>query len=441
MIAASMFTGTRATRVSLCVAAAILLVIGAVKVLSGRAATRAALLNHDGIPMTQVHRGDVEITVHATGELRASHTVMLTAPSVGGAALQITKLLPTSTPVKKGDVVMEFDPSEQRYKLEQNRSELLQAEQEIIKANADAAVLAAQDKVAGLKARYGVRQAQLDVQKNEISSTIDGKKNDLALLMAQRVQSELEKDMQSHDASGKASIYLAREKYNKAKLLMDEAQQNIDKMRVVTSMDGLVSIQKNQGDLNISGMSIPDFHAGDQANPGAAIVQIVDPLGLEMVAHLNERSANNIKVGQPVLITFDALPGSTFHAVVKAVGSMSAPNIFNGESGGSFDVTITLASTDPRLHSGFSARVIFVGDQMRNVLSIPRQAVFLKDGKRIVYVKHGTGYDQQIVTIPGETESRSIVDGLPEGTQIALIDPTAPQKPSGAPDAAATGTP
>ena len=428
-------------RMIVCVAAVILLVAGAVMALSGRAATKAALASHDDIPLTQVHRGDVVITVHSTGELSASHTMMLTAPSVGGSALQITRLLPTSTPVKKGEVVIEFDPSEQRYKLEQNRSELLQAEQEIIKANADAAVLAAQDKVAALKARYGVRQAQLDVQKNEISSTIDGKKNDLALLLAQRVQAELEKDMQSHDASGKASIYLAREKYNKAKLLMDEAQQNIEKMSVVAPMDGLVSIQKNQGDFSFSGMSIPDFHTGDQANPGAAIVQIVDPLGLEMIAHLNERNANNIKVGQPVLITFDAIPGSTFHAVVKSVGSVSAANIFAGDAGGAFDVTITMTASDRRLHAGFSAQILFVGDTRHDVLSIPRQAVFLKDGKRIVYVKHGTGYDQQIVTIPGEMESRSIVDGLPEGTQIALIDPTAPQKLSGAPDAATTGAP
>jgi len=39
--------------------------------------------------------------------------------------------------VNKGDVVIEFDPSEQRYKLDQNRSELQQAEQEITKAKAD----------------------------------------------------------------------------------------------------------------------------------------------------------------------------------------------------------------------------------------------------------------------------------------------------------------
>ena len=63
-------------------------------------------------------------------------------------------LVRTGESVKKGDVVFEFDPSEQLYKLEQNRSELQQAEQEITKAKADAAVLAAKDKVTLLKDRY-----------------------------------------------------------------------------------------------------------------------------------------------------------------------------------------------------------------------------------------------------------------------------------------------
>ncbi|HWJ48907.1 MAG TPA: efflux RND transporter periplasmic adaptor subunit, partial [Candidatus Udaeobacter sp.] len=94
----------------------------------------------DEIPTTKVKRGDLEMNVIASGELRASHTEVMTAPPIGGGSLEITHLLHTGTVVKKGDLVMEFDPSEQRYKLDQNRSELLQAEQEITKAKADAAV-------------------------------------------------------------------------------------------------------------------------------------------------------------------------------------------------------------------------------------------------------------------------------------------------------------
>src|SRR5258708_1067933 len=104
-----------------------------------------------GIPYGRVRRGSLELTVHATGELRATRTTTLNAPSIGGGSLQITRLLHTGTSVKKDDTVIEFDPSEQQYKMEQNRSELLQAEQEITKAKADDEVQRAKDRVALLK--------------------------------------------------------------------------------------------------------------------------------------------------------------------------------------------------------------------------------------------------------------------------------------------------
>jgi multidrug efflux pump subunit AcrA (membrane-fusion protein) len=204
-------------------------------------------VSKDDIPTGLVKRGDLDMKVYVTGELRASHSEMMTAPPIGGGALQITHLLHTGTAVKKGDLVMEFDPTEQLYKLDQNRSELMQADQEITKALADAAVVAAEDKVAMLKARFDVRRAELDVQKNELVSTIDARKNDLALEQAKRVLAELEQDVKSRSASGRATISLAQEKRNKAKLAMEQAQDSINKMRVVAPMDGLVALEKNEG--------------------------------------------------------------------------------------------------------------------------------------------------------------------------------------------------
>ncbi len=388
----------------------------------------------DAIPIAEVKRGVMDIEVHATGELSASQAVTVVAPTVGGDALQITRLVSTGERVKKGDVIVEFDPSEQRYKMEQSHSELLQAEQEITKAQADAAVLAAEDKVALLKARYNVRRAELDVEKNELLSKIDGQKNDLALQQAKRVLAELEKDIESHHATGEASIFLAREKRNKAKLGMDQAQQNLDRMRVTAPMDGLISIQKNvnaSGGIFFTGMSLPDYRAGDQAQAGSAIVQVLDPGQMNLVSRVQEEEHDNVKAGQAVKVTFDALPGSVFNGTVKSVGGMSVQSIFNSDSGHGFDATIQLAGTDPRLRPGLTAEVVFESGRKSNVLYVPRQALFMKDGKRLVFVKKGGNYQQREVKIESESETRAAVDGLDEGSQVALLDPTVPHKQSG----------
>ncbi|MBB5061143.1 hypothetical protein HDF16_005879 [Granulicella aggregans] len=402
----------------------------------------------DDIPVGEVKRGDLQIMVHGDGELKAGHTATLTAPPVGGGSLRITRLSIGREPVKKDDVVIEFDPSEQRYKVEQSQSELLEAQQEIVKANADAAVLAAQDKVALLKARYGVKKAELDVQKKEIVSTIDGAKFDAALTHAKRSLAELETDVESNTASRQASVFLAQEKYNKAKLAMDQAQQNIKMMHVAAPMDGLISIQKNMnasGGFFFTGMSLPDYRAGDQVQPGNAIAQVVDPSGVELTANIGERDRSNIKPGQAVQITFDALPGKVYHGTAKSVGGIATRQIFDGTPGGTFSVSIQLADADARLRSGMTARLLFVGDTQKDVLLVPRQAIFLKDGKSIVYLQRGSNYEQQEVALQGESESRAIVKGkdgtLAAGSHVALIDPTVPRKPEAGTSPSTGGTP
>jgi HlyD family secretion protein len=400
----------------------------------------------DDVPTGRVKRGDLDMKVFVTGELRASHSEMLTAPPIGGGALQITHLLHTGAVVKKGDLVMEFDPSEQHFKLDQNRSELLQAEQEITKSRADAAVVAAQDKVAMLKGRFDVRRAELDVQKNELVSTIDARKNDLALEQARRVLAELEQDVKSRSASNQAAISLAEEKRNKAKLAMDQAQGNIDKMRVAAPMDGLVALEKNEGAAGgvfFSGMSLPEYREGDQVQPGRSVGQVIDAKEMELSAKVGELEGNNIKEGQSVDIELDALPGTTFHGTVKRVGGANTRRMWDDDTTTKFEVTIKLANTDPRMRPGLTAHVFINGDPQKDALYAPRQALFLKDNKRVVYVRHGNSFDAREVKVQAQNESRAAIEGIGAGTEIALIDPTAPRKAAnpGAPSPGGGGAP
>ena len=394
------------------------------------------------LPTVHVKRGDLDMKVFITGELKASHSEMLAAPPIGGGALQITHLLHTGSPVKKGDLVIEFDPSEQHYKFDQSRSELLQAEQEITKAKADAAVTAAQDKVALLKARFDVRRAELDVQKNELVSTIDARKNQLALEGAQRVLAELEQDVKSRTASNQAAISLAEEKHNKAKLAMDQAQGNIGKMQVVAPIDGLVALEKNEGangGFFFTGMSLPEYREGDQVEPGRTVGQVIDPTKMELVAKVGELERNSIKEGQAVDIQLDALPGPSFRGTVKTVSSNNARNFWDDDTSTKFEVAIALSSNDPRMRPGLTAHIFINGDPQKNVLYVPRQALFLKDNKRVVFIRKGSNFDTHEVKIQAENESRAAIEGIDSGTEIALIDPTAPKKRSGANASAAPG--
>ena len=80
------------------------------------------------------------------------------------------------------------------------------------------------------------------------------------------------------------------------------------------------------------------------------------------------------------------------------------------------------------MRPGLTARVFINGDPQKNVIYAPRQALFLKDNKRMVYVRNGNNFEPREVKIQAQNESRAAIEGISAGTEIALVDPTAPRK-------------
>jgi multidrug efflux pump subunit AcrA (membrane-fusion protein) len=90
-----------------------------------------------------------------------------------------------------------------------------------------------------------------------------------------------------------------------------------------------------------------------------------------------------------------------------------------------FDVTLQFDQLDPRLKAGVSASVTLQGKDVPDAIHVPRQAVFDKNGKNHVFVKVGERFEQREVKVEQRTESRLAISGVGEGTEIALVDPTA----------------
>ncbi len=378
------------------------------------------------VPTATVKEVDLQLKVFTTGALKPSQSRTVIAPPIAGGTLQIITLARSGAHVHTGDVVLEFDPSQQEYNLGQSRSDLLQAEQEIVKAKADAAVQTAEDQTALLKAKYAVRRAELEVSKNELISPIDAQKNLLALDEAKRAQAQLQQDIQSHSASNQAALAISEEKRHKARLSMEQAEQNIKNMHITSPMDGLVVIHGNRestGGFFMDGMTLPDYHVGDQVNPGSSIAEVIDISHLEVEAQIGETDRVNLKPGQSVEIKIDALPGETFSGKVQTVGGATSHEFWDDNTQHKFDVAVELDRADPRLRPGFAVRLSILGDNLSHAVSIPGGAIFDHDGKKVVYCKRNRGFEMQEVQIRAVSEGRAILSGLPAGTVVALVNP------------------
>jgi len=98
------------------------------------------------------------------------------------------------------------------------------------------------------------------------------------------------------NASGRATIALAEEKRNKAKLAMAQAQQNIDKMRVTAPMMDSLPSRKTSGHpaecFSVEwSCRVPQV----TSRRGANVAQVIDPKEMELAAKVGELDRNNIK--------------------------------------------------------------------------------------------------------------------------------------------------
>jgi HlyD family secretion protein len=377
------------------------------------------------IPTAHVQHGRVQVTVYTVGELRGTRAVQLAVPPMGGQ-LQIVKLAETGDAVKAGDVVMEFDASEQEFNLEQARFDLELAEQDMVKADAQSAVQTADDEVALLHARYDVRRAELDVQSNELVSAIKAQQNVLALDEAKQRLAQLEADVKTHRETSRASADGLREKRNKAQLSVQVAQRNIDSLRVRAPFDGFITVRTNFnafGGIGFPGV-MPDYRIGDAAFPGQSIADLIDASHVEVTAKLPEQDRANVAPGQSVEVAVDASPAAALRGTVRTVSGVASRGVFDAGTR-QFDIAFDILGR-PTVRPGVSAAIAISGQAYDNVLYVPRTAVFDVSGKPTVYVRSSGGFDAREIRVRAWTDSVAVVENIDRFAEVALVNPNAP---------------
>jgi multidrug efflux pump subunit AcrA (membrane-fusion protein) len=406
----------------------IALALAAVAVVGVSAVVWATMTPEDGpaVPVAAVQRGTVTVTVRAIGDIRASRAVQIFAPPAGGT-LTIVSLASTGAQLKAGDTVVEFDSADQVFALDQARSDLALAEQEIVKGDAQSAVQAADDEVAVLKARYAVRRAELEASGNELVGAIVAKQNLLLLEEARQTLTQLEKEIESRRATSRASTQVLREKANKARVAVAVAERNIQNLKVVAPFDGYVTVRQNMmamGGVMFAGAVLPDFRVGDSAFPGTAIADLVDTSRVEVTAKLSERDRANVEPGQNAAVVVDGLPASALEGKVRNVSSVASRRVFEAGGTRQFDIAFDIVKSPAQVWPGTSAAITINGATYDDALSIPRSAVFDVAGTPTVYVRTAGSFAPVPAKVRAWTDTLAVIEDVPESALVALVDPT-----------------
>lgn len=161
-----------------------------------------------------------------------------------------------------------------------------------------------------------------------------------------------------------------------AKMRTDEAalalaQATLDKATLVAPFDGVLGLRR--------------ISVGDYVNPGQDLVNIENLEAMKVDFRIPEIYALQLKVGQTIRVSFDAIPGKTFEGAVYAIDPALDTN------GRAVILRARMANTESVLRSGMFARVsLLLDDNVQRVL-VPEAALMPVGQEHFVFQVGETG--------------------------------------------------
>jgi multidrug efflux pump subunit AcrA (membrane-fusion protein) len=299
-----------------------------------------------------LHNAGRSLRIHGTVEALDYRSI--SAPRLSGQgnnSMVITKLLLTGAHVKAGDVVVEFDRQQQEKNALDRLADFRDLEEQIKKKSADNAGAESKDVTELKQAENAVQTAELEMKKNEVISRIDAEKNAQTLEEAKANLTQLRETLSLKRVARQADLRSLEIQRDRAKLSMEYARRNREKLAIHAPINGLVVVQPiwmNAG--------MREVQEGDEVRPGNTFMQVVNPQGMQVRARINQTDIGSLQIGQAVKVRLDAypdlaLPGKLLR--LTAVGTTSMMNnkirVFTG--------VFTIDGTDPRLLPDLSAAV------------------------------------------------------------------------------------
>lgn len=268
----------------------------------------------------------------------------------GDFQLQLVQLVPAGKRVKQGEIIAEFDRTNQLNRLDDYKASVVQYDASIEKLKADQRVArVAHDKLIA-SSMADLEKAKLDLQTAEVRSAIDGEKLKLAVEEADARYKQVIQEVSLFDESQRAQLRSAEISRELSKIELSRVQRNISRMVVAAPMDGIAVMK----DI-FRGGEYGQIQNGDQLYPGQPFLQVIDPKSMIVNATVNQVDAEKIRLGQQAKVHLDAYPGVEFPAHVTGIGAMTKPGLFRPQFMREVPVRLKIDASDPVLIPDISA--------------------------------------------------------------------------------------
>jgi multidrug efflux pump subunit AcrA (membrane-fusion protein) len=375
------------------------------------------------VPVAKVRKGDFVIAVRTRGEIRSTRSEIITAPQVPDP--RITKLAESGRPVKKGDIIVEFDAAQQEQTLLERSTSVRTVDSQIVQTKASHRITNEMDGMNLMTATFNLERSKLDASKAEVVSEIEGAKSRIDVGVSEGELGQVNTTISSHKISQGADMERLDQQRDKTVRDVDRARGYLGKMVLRAPNDGIVNVLPNFRTQGSWGQSPPPFKEGDRAWTGAAIAEIPDLSEMRIDLKLEEVERGKLSLGVPIRIRVDAIPDQEFEAELDWISPIAAV-VWRGMglTDKTFPARGTLEKVDSRLRPGMSASASILIESQPGALLIPARASFIHKGKPAVWIQKGQEFAIRTIEVGKRNETDMVVvSGLKEGEVIALENP------------------
>jgi HlyD family secretion protein len=296
----------------------------------------------------KVERGDLRVSVTATGTLKARSTVEVGA-EITGRVLQVH--VNFNDKVTRGQVLAEIDTETYEARVEEARAQLTAANASLKNARAT---------------------------ENESKLKLDRGKP----MLAQGVLSQQDFEaLQANYERAKSQVVSSGAQVTLAQASLKVAQTNLSKAVIRSPIDGVVLNRAVEpGQTVTSGLQTP-----------VLFVLAADLGELQLNVQVDEADVGAVREGQAATFTVDAYSKQTFTSKVLAVKNMPT----TGTTVVTYEAWLSVDNEKRLLRPGMTATATIVVDERKNVLLAPNTALRFNPNRR----RENAGQQQQGVSV------------------------------------------
>lgn len=218
--------------------------------------------------------------------------------------------------------------------------------------------------------------AALTAERAALAASADEAERALARARALRAdgvtsQAELDQAIAAAD-SARSNLEAAEKRVAEGQARLARARDGLAKTEITAPMDGVVTrLAAREGEMVVVGV---------QNQPGTILMTLSDLSSIDAEVEIAEADVLRLAVGQPAVVTLEALPSREFAGQVEEIGASALPVASGAVAAREFRVVVRIAQPTAELRPGLTADVRILTEERAEALTVPLQAVVLRPG-------------------------------------------------------------